>query len=194
MFYSTWEDYFGKRFGTISFFIFSFSAFWAPKSRRKRTSTHEWVHESAPTRSPTRAPTTGPTRVDLPVFSPSRTPTKAPTKRPTNFVHPRKCPRKCPVKRSRFTCPVFICSVRRPEMAPRNDHICTFFFGFWAANPGGGFCFWGYIFCIFFRGPEGFGLCSRPAGSQFYPPPLKKITYAKKFLRNYFRGDCDGFA
>ena len=25
-------------------------------------------------------------------------------------------------------------------------------------------------------------------------PPLKKITYAKKFLRNYFRGDCDGFA
>ena len=26
------------------------------------------------------------------------------------------------------------------------------------------------------------------------PPSLKKITYAKKFLRNYFRGDCDGFA
>ena len=25
-------------------------------------------------------------------------------------------------------------------------------------------------------------------------PPLKKITYAKKVLRNYFRGDCDGFA
>ena len=27
-----------------------------------------------------------------------------------------------------------------------------------------------------------------------YPPPLKKITYAKKFLRNYFRSDCDDFA
>ena len=26
------------------------------------------------------------------------------------------------------------------------------------------------------------------------PPPLKKSTYAKKFLRNYFRGDCDGFS
>ena len=26
------------------------------------------------------------------------------------------------------------------------------------------------------------------------PPPLKKITYAKKILRNYFRGDCDGVA
>ena len=31
-------------------------------------------------------------------------------------------------------------------------------------------------------------------GRSLLPPPLKKITYAKKFLRNYFRGDCDGFA
>ena len=27
-----------------------------------------------------------------------------------------------------------------------------------------------------------------------HTPPLKKITYAKNFPRNYFRGDCDGFA
>ena len=27
-----------------------------------------------------------------------------------------------------------------------------------------------------------------------FTPPLKKITYAKKILRNYFRGDCDSFA
>ena len=26
------------------------------------------------------------------------------------------------------------------------------------------------------------------------PPPPQKITYAKKFQRNYFPGDCDNFA
>ena len=54
--------------------------------------------------------------------------------------------------------------------------------------------------------PGGFGVPgredsgTRPGGSvtgvteELFTPPLKKITYAKKFLRNYFRGDCDTFA
>ena len=33
MFCSIWEDCFAKRFGTISFFIFSFSAFWASNDK-----------------------------------------------------------------------------------------------------------------------------------------------------------------
>ena len=39
-----------------------------------------------------------------------------PRKLPRNVprARPRKCPRKCSVKWSRFTCPVFTCSVRRP--------------------------------------------------------------------------------
>ena len=37
----------------------------------------------------------------------------------------RKCPRKCPVKRSRFTCPVFTCSVRWPqEVTETSENIC----------------------------------------------------------------------
>ena len=40
-----------------------------------------------------------------------------PRKLPQNVPRrrPRKCPRKCPVKWSRFTCPVFTCSVRRTD-------------------------------------------------------------------------------
>ena len=41
------------------------------------------------------------------------------------------------------------------------------------------------------RAPE--HSCKWQPGSQVYPP-LKTITYAKKLMRNYFRGDCDGFA
>ena len=69
---------------------------------------------SAPTRAPTRAPMTGPTRVDFRVFSPSRTPTQAPTKRPTNASS--SAHKSAQFKWSRFTCPVFTCSVRRPSI------------------------------------------------------------------------------
>ena len=38
----------------------------------------------------------------------------------------------------------------------------------------------------------GWGWCEDPQTA--YPPPQQKMTYAKKILRNYFRGHCDNSA
>ena len=86
------------------------------QSRRKRTSTHEWhhkwthewtheiAHESA---------TTGPTRVLC--FQPFKDSHKSSHETSHECVH-GSAHEKRPVKWSRFTCPAFTCSVRRPSI------------------------------------------------------------------------------
>ena len=91
--------------------------FWIPLNGRR---TEQAKANLDPRVGPRVAPRVGP-RVD-PRDRPRERPRgsislfSAPRKLPRNVPRrrPRKCPRKCPIKWSRFTCPVFTCSVRRP--------------------------------------------------------------------------------
>ena len=78
---------------------------------------------SGPTSGATSMPTRAPTRVDSPCFQPFK---DSPRKLPRNIPRrrPRKCPRKRPLKWSRFTCPVFTCSVPQPT---RQKQRCAAF-------------------------------------------------------------------